>query len=325
VRWFDDLMKDAQARPPSPSPDDARANVARGRVPIFCNARSGRASPERQLRDALEAARVAFDLRTVPPGALARAIEGAVADGARIIGVAGGDGSISTAAQVLVGTPTVLAVFPAGTMNHFARALGIGDHETAARALARRAVASIDVGDVNGRVFVNGVSFGVYPRTLRLRQRWEPRIGKWPAALLAAARAVIEYPGSPGWRSRASGAGRRYPLVYVGAGRGSFRNPRMNPRELNSGVLEVVALATHSRIELVRMAGRILRRGFDGLVACAETRSCTIEYTAAFSTVEDLPPTVRAGWDGELVRLQTPLHFRVRPGALRVITDRAAG
>lgn len=310
--------------PPPPPPSESGPDVAPGRVPVFCNVASGRAATVERLRAALSGAGIAAELHRTPPESLASAIARAVAAGAPIVGVAGGDGSISTAAQALVGTRAVLAVFPAGTLNHFAHALGIDDHESAARALAGCSVAGVDVGEVDGRVFVNGVSFGIYPRTLRLRRDWEPRLGKWPAALSAAARAVAEFPEGPLRWSTPGGADSPHPLVWVGAGRGSFRSPRTDPRELDSGVLELVVLSTWSRLELLRMAGRTLRRGLNGLYACEDTRGCTLRYATEFTPAGPLPSTVDAGLDGELVRLHPPLRFRLRPGALRVISPRAA-
>ncbi|HVH12817.1 MAG TPA: diacylglycerol kinase family protein, partial [Longimicrobium sp.] len=218
----------------------------------------------------------------------------------------------------LAGKRTALAVFPAGTLNHFARALGIGDHRAAARALAAREIDGVDVGEVNGRVFVNGVSFGLYPQMLRLRERWEPRIGKWPAALYAAGRAVAEFPHGPLWRD-AGDAASRYPLVWVGAGRGSFRSPRRNPRELRSGVLELVIVSTHSRSRILRLARTTLMRGLDGLTACEDSPGCTVQEVTEFQPPDPLPSVVHAGLDGELVRLHPPLRFRVRPRALRVV------
>ncbi|HEX8905081.1 MAG TPA: diacylglycerol kinase family protein [Longimicrobiaceae bacterium] len=292
-------------------------------MPLFCNLASGRSRTEDRLRAAVASAGVAADLQPLAPGALAPAIQGAVAAGAPIVAVAGGDGSVATAAQLLAGTPTVLAVFPAGTLNHFARALGIEDHESAACALARRSVAAVDVGEVNGRVFVNGVSFGLYPRMLRLRREWEPRLGRRGAAVLAAMRAIVDFPAGPLWRHDPDDPASRYPLAWVGAGRGSFRMPELQPRELDSGVLELVIVATWSRTRLLRLARRTLQRGLDGLYACAEFPWCTVRYATEFVPPGPLPAALDAGMDGELVRLEPPLHFRSRPRALRVISARA--
>lgn len=292
---------------------------ARLPVPVICNLASGRSATENRLRAAVASAGIAIDLQRVPPDALAAAIHDAVAAGAPVVAVAGGDGSVSTAARLLAGTPTVLAVFPAGTMNHFARTLGIDDHDSAARALASHSITAVDVGEVSGRVFVNGVSFGLYPRMLRLRRKWEPRLGKRAAALLAGVRAVAELQAGPLWQQGPAEGMSRYPLVWVGAGRGSFRSPRFHPRALDSGVLELVVVSTWERTKLLRLAHRTLRRG-DGLYACAEFSWCSVRHAVEFVPAGPLPAWMDAGIDGELVRLRPPLRFRIRAGALRVIS-----
>ena len=309
--------------PPPPIPHGEEKPIpARLPVPVICNLASGRSATESRLRAAVASAGIAVDLQRVPPHALAAAIQDAVAAGAPVVVVAGGDGSVSTAARLLAGTSTVLAVFPAGTMNHFARALGIDDHESAARALASHSVTAVDVGEVSGRVFVNGVSFGLYPRMLRLRRKWEPRLGKRAAALLAGVRAVAELQAGPLWQPGPAEVASRYPLVWVGAGRGSFRSQRFHPRELDSGVLELVVVSTWERAKLLRLAHRTLRRGIDGLYACAEFPWCSVRHAVEFVPAGPLPAWMDAGIDGELVRLRPPLRFRIRAGALRVISAR---
>lgn len=309
--------------PPPPTPHGGETPLsARLPVPVICNLASGRSATENRLRAAAARAGIEVDPRRVAPDALAAAIQDAVAAGAPVVAVAGGDGSVSTAARLLAGTPTVLAVFPAGTMNHFARALGIHDHESAARALASHSIRAVDVGEVSGRVFVNGVSFGLYPRMLRLRRKWEPRLGKRAAALLAAVRAVAELQAGPLWQQGPADVASRYPLVWVGAGRGSFRSPRFHPRELDSGVLELVVVSTWKRTRLLRLAHRTLRRGIDGLYACGEFSWCSVRHAVEFVPAGPLPAWMDAGIDGELVRLRPPLRFRIRAGALRVISAR---
>jgi diacylglycerol kinase family enzyme len=294
-------------------------------VPVFHNSASGQtADVEDRLNAAAAEAGIRLELRTVRPEGLRDAARRAAQDGTPVIGVAGGDGSASAAADGLAGMPATLAVFPAGTLNHFARALGIDSYDAAAQALAAGSVATVDVGEVNGRVFVNGVSFGLYPRSLRLRKRWEPRLGKWPAALLAACRIVVDYPRAPAWRQDSEDAAPPQPLVWVGPGRGSFRNPRVQPREMHSGLLELVVVSTRSRLRLLGLVRRAIQYGGDGLAACADTPRCAVHYLEEFAVSEALPDPIDAGLDGELIHLHPPLRFRIRPGALRVIAARAS-
>ena len=110
---------------------------------------------------------------------LAVAIGEAWQRGADAIIVAGGDGTVNCAAQVAVENDIVIGVLPMGTFNHFARDLGMEPELLeAVRFLSDAEVTTVDVGEVNGRVFVNNASIGVYPKMvderddLRARRGW---------------------------------------------------------------------------------------------------------------------------------------------------------
>src|SRR5438309_1559981 len=78
--------------------------------------------------------------------------------------VGGGDGTISAAASALAGTETLLGILPLGTLNHFARDLGVPtDLDQAAKLIAGRNGRSVDIGEMNGRVFINNSAIGLYP------------------------------------------------------------------------------------------------------------------------------------------------------------------
>ena len=101
----------------------------------------------------------------------------------------GGDGTLSAVAAALVGTDTALGVLPMGTLNHFAKDLGIPlKLEKAVQTLFTGKIARVDVGEVNGRIFLNNSSIGFYPRIVQARKR-EQRRGrsKWVAFAQAAA------------------------------------------------------------------------------------------------------------------------------------------
>ncbi len=289
-------------------------------VPIFCNVEAGGgARAEADLLVAFAESELSFDLRHLPPDELVRRAHQAVQAGAAVIGVAGGDGSISAVAGVVAGTDTALAVFPAGTLNHFAHAIGIRSYADTAAALVAGRVEAVDVGEVNGRIFVNNASLGLYPRQLWLRRKWEPRLGKWPAATAAVCATLADYylqavhiegPGIK--RSRVT------PLVWVAPGRGSFQSPRRSPRSLQSGTLEVVIVSARQRRRLLRLALHALRYAGDALTACGANPDCEIHHSESIRITSRSRTHLGLGIDGELVRLQVPLEFRVRTGALKV-------
>lgn len=104
---------------------------------------------------------------------------------AKVLGIAGGDGSINAAAQVAVDNGLPLAVVPAGTLNHLARDLGIDSVEDAVDALTSGRAAAVDVATIDGKVFLNTASFGSYVELVDAREKLESKIGKWPAVFVA--------------------------------------------------------------------------------------------------------------------------------------------
>ena len=114
----------------------------------------------------------------------------AAAEGCRSLGVVGGDGSVNTAARVALGAGVPLAVFPGGTLNHFARDLGIGSIGEAMEAVREGHVVAIDVGMIDDAPFLNNASLGSYTDLVDERERLERRLGKWPAMVVALVRVL---------------------------------------------------------------------------------------------------------------------------------------
>lgn len=148
------------------------ANDAAGNTDTEADIAAIRARLEKRVRH--------FTLRLInrksDVAAIARA---AVEDGAEVVAVLGGDGTLSSVAGALAGGETVMAALPGGTFNYFARELGVGNElEPALDALEAGHVTSIDLGEVNGRVFLNNASFGVYPAILQQREAIYRRWGR---------------------------------------------------------------------------------------------------------------------------------------------------
>ena len=106
---------------------------------------------------------------------------------ARILGVAGGDGTVRLAAGIAVDAGLPLLVVPAGTFNHFAADLGVESADDALAALRDGNSVLVDVGTADGAAFLNTASTGVYVDLVKARERLEPSLGKWPAMLIALA------------------------------------------------------------------------------------------------------------------------------------------
>jgi undecaprenyl-diphosphatase len=245
-------------------------------------------------------------------------VRGLARDGVAVLGMAGGDGSVGCAAGAAADGDRVLWAVPGGTLNHFARAVGLPTPEDAVRALRAGAVARVDLGDAGGTAFVNNASLGIYGDLVRRRERLEARgLPKRLALLVAAARALrhadpmeLEIDGRP----------RRAYLVFVG--NGPYAGAGLTGREsLQRGLLDVRVLPAERRLPRLSVLGRIVlaRRG--------ESRWLRPELRPEVSVTLHEP--ARLAHDGEAREdVRGEIRFRSRPGALRVIVpppDGAAG
>jgi len=237
------------------------------------------------------------------------------AAGAMVVG-GGGDGTIAAVAAALVDTDTPLGVLPLGTLNHFAKDLGIPlDLEKAVTALFAGKAVRVDVGEVNGRIFLNNSSIGFYPRIVQERER-EQKLGRSKWLALARASALIFQRSRTLHVDIEGDHGRRQsydtPFVFIGNNRYAVSGLEIGTRAvLDGGKLWVCAAPYAGRLTLIALATRALL----GFVRDADL--------AAFESVEaDVRmrrPHARVATDGEVVVMRTPLRYRSRPGALRVV------
>ena len=162
-----------------------------GHIAVVLNASSGNGTAEKaadRLKEIFAAAGREARISLARQGSeIDNAIRRAVEAGCETLVVGGGDGTINSGAAAVVGRNIPLGVLPLGTLNHFAKDVGIPlDVEEAIRVLLEGVVCKVDVGEVNGRIFLNNSSLGVYPAIVRLRERYRTRIwGKWLAAAWA--------------------------------------------------------------------------------------------------------------------------------------------
>ena len=226
-------------------------------------------------------------------------------------------------AAALAGTSTAMLVLPAGTLNHFARDLGVPLGPTEAALLVRDgARRQVDVAEVNGRVFVNNSSIGAYPIAVALRERLQDAggRGKWSAMTRASLRTFRRFPTMRVRIDGDDGIGDlETPFVFVGnnayGGGGVAASQRAR---LDGGRLGVVTAKATTRREALRVA---VLAAFGRL----DDASATWRGEPAEVTVDTRSRSVLVSLDGEIVRLETPLRYRSRPGALVVIAPAAAG
>ncbi|HEX4722182.1 MAG TPA: phosphatase PAP2 family protein, partial [Pseudonocardiaceae bacterium] len=140
----------------------------------------------------------------------------AAAGRAKVLGVAGGDGTINLAAQHAADRDIPLLVLPGGTFNHFALDIGVESAQDAIAALRAGSAVRVDLGRVGDHVFLNTFSTGLYTDLARFRHRWERRVGKWPAMIIGMVHVLRR---SQPYEVLVDGRPRRLWLLFAGNGR----------------------------------------------------------------------------------------------------------
>ena len=291
-------------------------DIAAAPLPVIVN-RSGGAARRAgkglaaRLEQAFAVVGTAIVLECVDGDALEFAL-GRHASAPRLV-IGGGDGTVASAAQVVARHGGELAVLPLGTRNHFARQLGIPLDLAEAAALAVSGTARpVDLGDAQGRTFINNASAGAYVDLVHERER--SRLPHALAPAYGAARALVRL------RSRSFALaidGKRRalatPLLFVGNNR--YQVPDGNPAErvsLTGGELSVFAVAPLGRLSLLMAVLRILagrpRMHRDFARQCP-ARALVIEGEGEIDIT----------FDGEACRMPLPLTLRIRPRALLVV------
>jgi undecaprenyl-diphosphatase len=229
---------------------------------------------------------------------------------ATILGVAGGDGTISAAAGVALELGLPLLVIPSGTFNHFAADLGIKSPDAALAALRTGDAVLVDVGVAGGRSFVNTASIGVYVDLVQARRRLESRVGKWAAVIIALVQVLRD--GHPDDVVIDGHHGRLWLLFagncrYEPPGFAPSYRPRLSDGQLDLRVIFATVPFGRSRLVASVLTGTLAR----SRVYRAWTASA-VEITAADGT------PLWFARDGELSEATTSLQLAKRPRQLLV-------
>jgi len=233
---------------------------------------------------------------------LAALIRDAVARGADALGVAGGDGSLAIVAETAQAHSLPFVCIPTGTRNHFARDLGVDldDPVGALDAFTEGVERRIDLGEVNGHVFLNNVSLGIYGNAVRRRGYRGAKV-----RTILDTTAEVLGPGAPVQELQLAddlGREHRHPAVVLVS-----NNPYALDRPLVPG--------TRSTLDSGRLGIIVL----ETLRWRPDPPPRSWSATAVQVTA---PAPVHAGVDGEAVDLMPPLEFLARPAALRVRISR---
>lgn len=293
-------------------------------VVVLINATSGSVTgKDDAVRNALSAGfadhGIAAELQFLPSDRLKTAAEKARARVAAreldAIVASGGDGTIRTIADVLADSGVPLGVIPGGTFNHFAKDLRIPlDADEAIAVISAGYLRSVDAGQVNEYVFINNSSIGIYPYLVVERERRRTRgLPKLVAMSWAILQAVRNFPirrlsvTAEGWTERL-----RSPCIFVGNNEYTISGFQAGTRDnLDKGKLSLLMARHQSLAELSLLALRSIL----GIL----NQSSDLRLTSLSTlTVTSRRRQLLVAFDGEVEPMNTPLHYKIRPNALRV-------
>jgi YegS/Rv2252/BmrU family lipid kinase len=291
-----------------------------GSIPVFLNARSGPNGTD-DGGASVVAAFATHGLQAQihllkPDGDIAAQVDRLLDGGAQVIVAGGGDGTVNAVASCLLDRDATLGVLPLGTLNHFARDLGIPfDLADAVRVIADGRQVSTDVGEVNRRVFLNNSSLGLYPRIVSEREQAEHRLGlgKWPALVRATWHALrapqcfnahVEVDGQP--------LERRTPFIFVGNNDYVVEGFSLGKRTcLDDGRLSLYVLRPKTTLGFVWLGLRALF----GIGSHAEDFDA---FHGETFEVHGQPQGNEVATDGEISKMTSPICYRIRKRALHV-------
>jgi len=299
------------------------------RSPLFIvfNVHSGRGSAQ-ALREAIASACAAegrayrlFEVTRLHrlPERIREAVDAARAE-AGVVVAAGGDGTINAVVQALLGSGCALGVLPKGTFNYFSRTHAIPtDTGQALRVLLGAWPVPVQVGLVNDRVFLVNASLGLYARVLEDREVYKSRYGRsrWVALWSAVVTAMRRHPG---WDLHIRWHGEeqflRTPTLFVGNNALQLQQVGMpRPEAVEQGELTAIALRPSGRLAMfmLMLHGALSRLGDSDNVLHVSFRSMSV------SPVQSGRRRAKVATDGEVQRMDMPLHFRVAPEPLWLI------
>jgi diacylglycerol kinase family enzyme len=253
------------------------------------------------------------ELKPLAEAALKSAKEGEI----DAVVVGGGDGSIRTVAGVLAETGVPLGILPLGTLNHFAKDLGIPLHlKEAAEVIAKGGTRTVDLAEVNGETFINNSSIGIYPYLVldRERRRANHKLAKWMAMVPALFRVLKHFPrrqlalSAEGWTRPY-----RTPCLLIGNNEYGMEFFELGRRHnLDRGEISVYVVKQRRPFGFFWMICRMVL----GKVSQArDIESFRLKELQVRSKTSRLPVAL----DGEVEIMHPPLEYRSRPGALQVI------
>jgi undecaprenyl-diphosphatase len=272
------------------------------------NTTAGTRTPVTSMAEQIRTALPAAEIVEFSPGDDLDGLLDKAAARATVLAVAGGDGTVNAGAAAALEHDVPLLVVPVGTLNHFARSLGLETPGDAVAAFTHGSIAQVDVGWVDGRPFLNTASFGAYTDLVERRRRLERRLGKWPALAVAAVQVVRRASPVP---VTIDGKARQVWLAFLGNGR--YLSHGVAPtwrRSLVDGRLDVRVLGTARRMARVHGAAGMLAGVIGIFPGYRRTTPCALRIVSGGS--------LRFARDGDVGEIAGESFVEKRLCALRV-------
>ena len=289
-------------------------------IEVIINAAGGsfvEGETEQKLKDAFAANGLDAKINLAKTGEqIGQFAEAAAKSEAEIIVAGGGDGTISSVAAVVSKTDKTFGVLPLGTLNNFSKDLQIPqDIDEAVKIIAGGNIAEIDLAELNGRVFINNSSIGLYPHIVKDREKQQDRLGygKWRAAFWAT---LKMFRVSPFLKVGIVVDGRLFlrktPFVFVGNNQYEMDLYNIGRRPtLDQGKLSIYFLHRGGRLGVIRL----LFRTITGRVKQWKDFE---EVLAEDVSIQTRRKRIHVAFDGEVTVVKTPLKYTILPKALRV-------
>jgi len=262
-----------------------------------------------------------LEVEEVAPDQLESRLERAIADGARRLIVAGGDGTIGTAASLVAGKTIELAILPAGTLNHFSKDHNIPSDLAEAADLAQNGtVEGADIGYLKDSVFLNTSSIGAYVTFVRVRERFEKTFGYKVASFIAFLR-MFSALRTFSVELEVNGQKQSYrtPLVFIGVGERELQVPKLGNRVVDGKrALHVMVLRGRKPARLFAVALAGISKGISHAKRLPEFDAFLVDRV----TVDLTRPSATIALDGELKPHASPLEYRIERDAIRLVVPR---
>ncbi|MDQ2925647.1 MAG: hypothetical protein M3R43_08860 [Acidobacteriota bacterium] len=293
------------------------------KVIVFLNQQSGSATGmSERILAGFQSRHLPCEIVRIEPGLdVAGRAHKAAAQQDMVVVAAGGDGTVNSVAAGLARTGAPMGVVPAGTLNHFARDLDLPlELDKAIEVIAAGHRSTVDTAEVNGRFFVNNSSVGIYSTMVAARERLQRSgDGKWLSLMLASWRAFVRFHHLT-LKLTIDGQQitRRTPIVFIGNNDYKVGGTEAGSRErLDAGTLCIYLTPGLTRLGTLQMAFATLFGRVKELsdFECHSATECIVDLHRGVCEVS---------LDGEVCRMDGPLHYRIRPKSLIVCTPGGA-